>query len=96
MPVLSLPRCNHSNYKAKDFVDETSDLTNGHGADVVIDIVAGNNVQRDIDCLARDGRISLIANQGGDDARFSVNSLIMKRGTIIASNLRPRTPEEKA
>lgn len=84
------------NYKAKDFVAETLDLTEGHGVDVVVDIVAGDYVQRDIDCLAQDGRISLIANHGGDNATFSVASLIKKRGTIIASNLRPRTPAEKA
>jgi putative PIG3 family NAD(P)H quinone oxidoreductase len=75
------------NYKAKDFVTETLALTQGHGA--------GDYVQRDIDCLALHGRISLMANQGGDNASFSVASLVKRRGTIIASNLRPRTSEEK-
>ena len=92
---LSLGAAAAINYKAKDFVAETLRLTHGHGANVVIDIVSGGYVQRDIDCLALDGRISLIANQGGDDATFSVHALIKKRGTILGSNLRPRTPEQK-
>jgi NADPH:quinone reductase len=84
------------NYKEKDFVTETLNLTNQRGVEVVLDIVGGENVQRSIHCLAINGRISLLANQGGDDATFSVGSLIRKRGTILASNMRPRTPAEKA
>ena len=84
------------NYKAKDFVTETLNLTNQRGVDVVLDIVGGEYVQRSINCIAVDGRISLLANQGGDESIFSVSSLIKKRGTILASNLRPRSPAEKA
>jgi NADPH2:quinone reductase len=84
------------NYKEKDFVTETLNLTNQRGVDVVLDIVGGENVQRSINCIAINGRISLLANQGGDEATFSVSSLIKKRGTILASNLRPRSPAEKA
>jgi NADPH:quinone reductase len=84
------------NYKTKDFVAETLHFTDGQGADVVLDIVGADYIQRDIDCLARDGRISIIAAQGGDHATFSVTSLIKRRGTILASNMRPRSPEEKA
>jgi putative PIG3 family NAD(P)H quinone oxidoreductase len=84
------------NYKTKDFVTETLSLTNQRGVDVVLDIVGGEYVQRSINCIAINGRISLIANQGGDEATFSVSSLIKKRGTILASNMRPRTPAEKA
>ena len=84
------------NYKEKDFVVETLNLTNQRGVDVVLDIVGGANVQRSINCIAINGRISLLANQGGDESTFSVSSLIKKRGTILASNMRPRTPAEKA
>jgi NADPH:quinone reductase len=84
------------NYKTKDFVTEILSLTNQRGVDVVLDIVGGEYVQRSINCIAINGRISLIANQGGDEATFSVSSLIKKRGTILASNMRPRTPAEKA
>jgi NADPH:quinone reductase len=84
------------NYKTKDFVAETLRLTDQHGVNVVLDIVGGDYVQRSINCIAIDGRISLLATQGGNEATFSVSSLIKKRGTILASNMRPRSPAEKA
>ena len=84
------------NYKTKDFVAETLRLTDQRGANVVLDIVGGEYVQRSINCIAIDGRISLLANQGGDEATVSVSSLIRKRGTILASNMRPRSTAEKA
>jgi len=84
------------NYKTKDFVAETLRLTDQRGVDVVLDIVGGEYVQRSIQCIAIDGRISLLATQGGDEATFSVSSLIKKRGTILASSMRPRSPAQKA
>jgi NADPH2:quinone reductase len=93
---LSIGANSAINYKEKDFVVETLTLTNQRGVDVVLDIVGGENVQRSINCIAINGRISLLANQGGDEAAFSVSSLIKKRGTILASNMRPRSPAEKA
>jgi NADPH:quinone reductase len=83
------------NYKTTDFVAETLRLTDQRGVNVVLDIVGGDYVQRSIHCIAIDGRISLLAAQGGDDAAFSVSSLIKKRGTILASNMRPRSPAQK-
>jgi putative PIG3 family NAD(P)H quinone oxidoreductase len=83
------------NYKSQDFVIETLRLTGQRGVNVVLDIVGGDYVQRSINCIAIDGRISLLAIQGGDEANFSVSSLIKKRGTILASNMRPRSPAEK-
>jgi len=83
------------NYKANDFVVETLRLTDQRGVDVVLDIVGGDYVQRSINCIAINGRISLLAIQGGDQATFAVSSLIKKRGTILASNMRPRSPAEK-
>jgi NADPH2:quinone reductase len=84
------------NYKTKDFVAETLRLTDQRGVNVVLDIVGGEYVQRSIHCIATNGRISLLATQGGDEATFAVSSLIKKRGTILASNMRPRSPAEKA
>jgi NADPH2:quinone reductase len=84
------------NYKTKDFVAETLRLTDQRGVNVVLDIVGGAYVQRSIHCIATNGRISLLATQGGDEATFSVSSLIKRRGTILASNMRPRSPAEKA
>jgi NADPH2:quinone reductase len=92
---LSIGANSTINYKTLDFVTETLRLTDQRGVNVVLDIVGGDYVQRGINCIAINGRISLIANQGGDDATFSVSSLIKKRGTILASNMRPRTPAEK-
>ena len=83
------------NYKTTDFVVETLRLTDQRGVDVVLDIVGGDYIQRSINCIAINGRISLLAIQGGDEAAFSVSSLIRKRGTIVASNMRPRSPAEK-
>jgi NADPH:quinone reductase-like Zn-dependent oxidoreductase len=60
-----------------------------------LDIVGGDYVQRSINCIAINGRISLLAIQGGDEAAFSISSLIKKRGTILASNMRPRSAAEK-
>ena len=84
------------NYRTKDFVAETLRLTDQRGVNVVLDIVGGEYVQRSIHCIAIDGRISLLATQGGDEATFSVSSLIKKRGTILGSNMRPRSPAQKA
>jgi NADPH:quinone reductase len=83
-------------YKTKDFVSETLQLTNGQGANVVLDFIGADYVQRDINCLALDGRISLIGAQNGEQATFSIFALIKRRGTILASNLRPRTAAEKS
>ncbi|HTD13652.1 MAG TPA: NAD(P)H-quinone oxidoreductase [Chthoniobacterales bacterium] len=83
------------NYKTQDFVTETLRLTSQRGVDVVLDIVGGDYVQRSINCIAINGRISLLAIQGGDEATFAVSSLIKKRGTVLASNMRPRSPAEK-
>jgi putative PIG3 family NAD(P)H quinone oxidoreductase len=82
--------------KTKDFVAETLEFTNGQGANVILDFIGADYLQRDIDCLALDGRISLIGAQKGEQATFSIFALIKRRGTILASNLRPRTPAEKA
>ena len=83
-------------YKTKDFVAETLQFTNGQGANVILDFIGADYLQRDINCLALDGRISLIGAQNGEQATFSIFALIKRRGTILASNLRPRTPAEKA
>jgi NADPH:quinone reductase len=92
---LSIGANSAINYKEKDFVAETMKVTEGKGADVVLDIIGGAYVQRSIDCLARDGRILLLANPGGNEATFSIVSLIMRRGTILASSIRSRTAAEK-
>ena len=82
-------------YRAEDFVAETLRLTEGRGANLVVDIVGGSYIGRDIAALATDGRIACIATQGGATAELAIGELMRKRGTIFGSSLRPRTREEK-
>jgi len=84
------------NYKTQDFVAEVKRLTGDKGADVVLDMVAGDYVKREIECLAEDGRIVIIAVQGGTKAEFNAGQLLRRRLTITGSTLRPRTVAFKA
>ncbi len=78
------------NYKTQDFVTAVADLTGGQGVNVVLDMVAGAYVAREIDCLAEDGRLVIIAVQGGVKAEFNAGMVLRKRLTITGSTLRPR------
>ena len=84
------------NYKTQDFVAEVKRLTDGKGVDVVLDMVAGDYVKREIDCLAEDGRIVIIAVQGGTNAEFNAGALLRRRLTVTGSTLRPRPIAFKA
>ena len=79
------------NYRTQDFVAETKRLTGGRGADVVLDMVAGDYVGREIECLAEDGRLAIIATQGGNAAKIDAGLVLRKRLTITGSTLRPRS-----
>jgi NADPH2:quinone reductase len=79
------------NYKTQDFVAETKRLTGGRGADVVLDMVAGPYVAREVECLADDGRLAIIAVQGGTQSGFDAGLVLRKRITISGSTLRPRS-----
>ncbi len=78
------------NYKTQDFVAAVADLTGGQGVNVVLDMVAGAYVAREIDCLAEDGRLVIIAVQGGVKAEFNAGMVLRRRLTITGSTLRPR------
>ena len=84
------------NYRTHDFVAEIKRLTGGHGADVVLDMVAGDYVGREIECLADDGRLAIIATQGGHAAQLDAGLVLRKRLTISGSTLRPRSVAYKA
>ena len=84
------------NYRTQDFVAEVKSLTQGRGADVVLDMVAGAYVAREIECLAEDGRIAIIAVQGGVKAEIDAGAVLRKRLTITGSTLRPRSVAFKA
>jgi len=84
------------NYKTQDFVEEIKALTNGRGVDVILDMVAGDYIARDIKCLADDGRIVIIATLGGTKSSFNASELMRRRLTVTGSTLRPRPVPFKA
>jgi NADPH:quinone reductase len=84
------------NYKTHDFAAEAMRLTNGKGVDVVLDMVAGDYVAREVDCLAEDGRLVIIALQGGTKASFDAGKVLRRRLHITGSTLRPRPVAFKA
>ncbi len=79
------------NYKSQDFVAEVKRITDGKGVDVVLDMVAGDYVAREVECLAEDGRIVIIAVQGGVKSDFNAGLVLRRRLTITGSTLRPRS-----
>lgn len=84
------------NYRTEDFVEATKRLTAGRGVDVILDMVAGDYVAREVNCLAEDGRLVIIAVQGGVAAQFDAGRLLMRRLTITGSTLRARSVEFKS
>lgn len=84
------------NYREQDFVAEVKAATAGRGVDVILDMVAGSYVERGVQCLADDGRMVIIAVQGGVEARFDAGAVLRRRLTISGSTLRPRSLAFKA
>lgn len=83
-------------YNAGDFVEEVSRITEGRGVDVVLDMVAGDYVKRNLKCLAMDGRHVTIAVQGGLKAEVNMAVVMTRRYTLTGSTLRPRSDSFKA
>jgi NADPH2:quinone reductase len=79
------------NYKTEDFAAVVKSLTNERGVDVILDMVGGDYVPREISCLADDGRIALIATLGGGKSQVDVGQVLRRRLTITGSTLRPRS-----
>jgi len=84
------------NYRTEDFVEEVRRLTDRRGVDVILDMVAGDYVARELRCLADDGRLSIIAVQGGTKSEIDAGAVLRRRLTITGSTLRPRTSAYKA
>ena len=84
------------NYKTEDFAAVVKELTGGKGVDVILDMVAGDYIPREIDCLADDGRIALIALLGGAKAEIDLGQVLRRRLHISGSTLRPRPVAFKA
>ena len=84
------------NYRTEDFVAAIKQLTGGRGVDVILDMVGGDYVPRELACLADDGRLSLIAFLGGTKTSLDMTDILRRRLTITGSTLRPRPIEVKA
>ena len=84
------------NYKTEDFVSVIKEITNGHGVDVILDMVAGDYVPRELQCLADDGRLVIIAFLGGTKTQLNMTDILRRRLTITGSTLRPRPVAFKA
>ncbi len=84
------------NYRTSDFVERVREITKGRGVDVVLDIVGGDYIDRDLRALALDGRISCLATAGGSTASIDLRYLLQRRATVLGSSLRPRSADEKA
>ena len=83
------------NYRTQDFVSLIRDATNGRGVDVILDIVGGEYLQRNLDCLALNGRLVQIGLMGGAKSEINLSAILQRRLTLTGSTLRPRTVEEK-
>ena len=84
------------NYKTHDFVEEIKRITDGAGVNVILDMVAGPYVAREIQCLAEDGRLVIIAVQGGTKSEINAGLVLRRRLTVTGSTLRPRPVAFKA
>ncbi|MEX8494787.1 NAD(P)H-quinone oxidoreductase [Sphaerotilus sp.] len=83
------------NYRMADFAEEVRRLTAGRGVDVILDMVAGDYIAREVAVLAEDGRLVVIAVQGGVQAQFDAGLVLRRRLTITGSTLRPRSVDFK-
>jgi NADPH2:quinone reductase len=83
------------NYRTEDFVAVVKELTGGKGVNVILDMVGGDYVPRELACLADDGRLSLIAFLGGTKAMIDMTDILRRRLTITGSTLRARSVEVK-
>lgn len=84
------------NYREEDFVDAVMGATGGAGADVILDMVGGDYLERNMRCVAEDGRIVQIAHLRGKTAQLDINRLMVRRITVTGSTLRARDASVKA
>jgi NADPH2:quinone reductase len=94
--ALKIGAAHAIDYKASDFVEEVKRITDGKGVQLVLDMVAGDYVARNLQCLAEDGRHVTIAVQGGVRAELNMAQVMVRRLTLTGSTLRPRSNQFKA
>jgi len=83
------------NYRTEEFSTSVKSITNQKGVDVILDMVAGDYLQRNLECLADDGRLVIIAFLGGVKATINMTDILRRRLTVTGSTLRPRSEEFK-
>lgn len=84
------------NYKTEDFAARVNELTEKAGVNVVLDMVGGGYTMKNLECLAKDGRILQIATQQGAEVSLDLRKVMQKRAVLTGAMLRPRPPAEKA
>ncbi len=84
------------NYRDEDFVERILELTNKRGVDLIVDMIGGDYLPRNLKCLAVEGRIVQIALQRGPKVEMNLLPIMLKRLTLTGSTLRPRTVAQKA
>ncbi|MDH3689979.1 MAG: NAD(P)H-quinone oxidoreductase [Gammaproteobacteria bacterium] len=84
------------NYKEEDFVERINTLTDDRGVDVILDMIGGDYLPRNLKCLAVEGRLVQIALQHGPKVEINLLPIMLKRLTLTGSTLRPRSVEQKA
>ena len=94
--ALDLGASDGINYAEEDFVERARELTSGRGVDVILDIVGGPYLQRNLDALALEGRLMVVGLQGGHRAEISLRQVMSRRLTVHGSTMRIRTVAQKA
>jgi NADPH2:quinone reductase len=94
-PCVALGADRAVDYRADDFVAAVRELTGGRGADVVLDVIGGDYIDKDLDALAHRGRIVQVGTMGSGRASVNLGALLGKRATFIGTTLRGRPIEEK-
>jgi NADPH:quinone reductase-like Zn-dependent oxidoreductase len=92
---LSFGAAHAINYKDADFVAAVDQLTEGRGVDVILDLVGGPYLPRNLAALAPEGRITVVSTQGGRTGDLDLGKMMQKRARIMGSTMRARTPEQK-
>jgi putative PIG3 family NAD(P)H quinone oxidoreductase len=82
-------------YKESDFVAEVKRITDGRGVDVVVDLVGGSYLERNLDALATEGRLAILATQGGRTGPLDIGKLMIKRAGVMGSTMRARSASQK-
>ncbi|MBV8071050.1 MAG: NAD(P)H-quinone oxidoreductase [Acidobacteriaceae bacterium] len=83
------------NYKQQDFVAEVARETGGGGVDVILDMIGGSYLERNIESLAVEGRLAIVSTQGGREGKLDLAKLMHKRARVMGSTMRARTAAQK-